>query len=79
MKGGIGLRRKIFDGDYLTSIYCGYLRRKLLKTTHTKERSVHISSESCNIHSDRKKICLIPIKSQILQSISIDLFGRIRI
>jgi len=28
------------------------IRRKLLKTTHTEERSVHTNSESCNILND---------------------------
>ena len=35
------------------------IRRKLFKTTHTEERSVHTNSESCNIHDlDHKKITI---------------------
>ena len=40
------------------------IRRKLLKTTYTKERTFYTNSESCNLqHSTRKKINLIPNKS----------------
>jgi len=39
------------------------IRRKLLKTAYTEERSVHTNSESCNIRLGRKKINLIPNKS----------------
>ena len=44
MKGGISLRRKISDfggATSLTSICCVY-KEKILKTTHTEERSVLI-------------------------------------
>ena len=36
-------------GTNLTFICCVYIRRKLLRTIHTEERSVHTKSESCNI------------------------------
>ena len=38
-------------------------RRKLVKTTHTKERSVITKSEICNFRLDRKRIILSPNKS----------------
>ena len=47
------LRRKIFDSDcydfYFLSV--ASIRRKLLKATHTEERSVRTNSEDCNIRS----------------------------
>ena len=48
MKGRICLRLKIsaFDRLLLSVASKG---RKLLKTTHTKERSVHTNSEICKI------------------------------
>ena len=52
MKGGIGLRRKIFNGDCMLLILLlsvVSIRRKLLKTTNTEERCVHTNSKSCNI------------------------------
>ena len=49
MKGGIGLRRKIIDGDLILLLFVASIRRKLLETTHTEERSVYTISESCNI------------------------------
>ena len=44
------------------------IKRKLLKTTHTKERSVYTNSESCNIQlgtdrTDRSKKSVVAIKS----------------
>ena len=47
----------------LTSISCVYNWRKLLKTTHTEERSFQRNSESSNIDSYLRKINLIPNKS----------------
>ena len=44
-------------------LFVASIRRKLLKTTHTEESSIHTNSESCNIHSDRKQINSIPNKS----------------
>ena len=38
------------------------VRRKLLKTAHTEERSFHTNSESCNIQLGSKQINLIPNK-----------------
>ena len=64
MKGGIALRRKII-AFWLQKIFLllvASIRRKLLKTTHAEERSVHIHSESC---SDRKIINLIPNKISV--------------
>ena len=41
----------------LISICCVYLRRKLLETTHGKERSVHIQIQKVAIfESDRLKL-----------------------
>ena len=49
MKGGIGLCRKIFDGDrYLSSIFFVY-KEKIVNKDLSEERSVHTNSESCNI------------------------------
>jgi len=45
----------------LTSV--ASIRRKLLKTTHTEEHSVHTNSEVATFDSDHKKINLIPDKS----------------
>ena len=56
--GSIGLRRKIMDGDtmILILLQCvSSLRRKLLETTHTDERSVQRSAESCNIRLESLK------------------------
>ena len=46
MKEGIGLLRKI-------SAFVASIRRKLLKTTNTEERSVHINSENATYDLDR--------------------------
>ena len=40
---------------HLTSISVASIRRKLLKTTHTKERSAQTNLEFSNFDSDRKK------------------------
>ena len=56
-------------------LFVASIRRKLLKATHTEERSVHINSDSCNIlrYSTIKKINLIRKKIiQILQAKFID-------
>ena len=77
MKVGIGIQRKIIDGDRytnLTSICCVY-KEKIFE-----ERSVHTNSESCNScdlyreknQSNSKQTI------QILQPIIIDDFRRIR-
>ena len=47
MKGVIGLRRLIIDGDRYQSV--ASIWRKLLKKTYTEERSVHANSESVNL------------------------------
>ena len=77
MKGGIGLRRKISAFGSLLILLLSIMR-KLLKTTHTEERSFHTNSESCNIQLGSLKN---PFKSkqiiQILQLIVIDNFQRI--
>ena len=44
----------------LTILSVASMKRKLLKTTHTEERSVHANSESCNIRLRLLKINLIP-------------------
>ena len=44
----------------LTIVSVASMKRKLLKTTHTEERSVHANSESCNIRLRLLKINLIP-------------------
>ena len=60
----------------LTSICCFYLRRKLLKTTITEERSVHTNSESSNIRLGSLKNQLNSKQIiQILQPIIIDNFS----
>ena len=46
---GYRLTSKIFDGDLILLLSVASIKRKLLKTTHTEERSVHTNSESCNI------------------------------
>ena len=46
MKGDIGLHRKIATN--LISL-CSVYKEKMVKTTHTKEHSVHTNSENCNI------------------------------
>ena len=50
MKEGIGLRRKIIDGDRYKSYFLSVasITRTLFKTALIEERSVHTNSESCN-------------------------------
>ena len=43
-KGGIGLRRKISAFDHFLLLSDVSIRRKLLKTTYTEERSIHTNS-----------------------------------
>ena len=47
----------------LSLLSVAFIRRKLLTTTHAKERSVHTNWESCNILLRSKIINLIPNKS----------------
>ena len=80
MKGGIGLRRKTsaFDPFLILLLSVASIRRKLLKTTHTEEHSVHTNSESCNIQL-RFQTNQFYFKQiiQILRPIVIDYFRRI--
>jgi len=50
------------NGTYVEK-YSMVLRRKLLKTTHTEERSVHTIQKIARFNSDRNKINLISNKS----------------
>ena len=84
MKEGLGLRRKISAFDLYLSYFlllCDVsISRKLLKTTHTEERSIHTNSENCNNQQGSPKN-LFNSKQiiQILRPIIIDFFRRIRI
>ena len=51
MKGGKGFRRKNkrFWSLLILLLSVAYVRKKIIKTTYTEERSVHTNSESCNI------------------------------
>jgi len=52
------------------------MRRNLLKTTHTKERSVHTNSETCNIRLGSQKNQFNSKQIiQILQPLIIDNFS----
>ena len=51
------------------------IKRKLLKTTYTEERSVHTNSENCNIQLNRKTQFNSKQIIQILQPIVIDYFS----
>jgi len=80
MKGGIGWRRKIFDGycvPNLNSICCVYKEIFVLKRLKPKNvASIQIQKVAI-FDLDRKKVKLIPKKIiQILQPI-IDFFQRI--
>ena len=51
MKGGTGYggKNKRFWSLLILLLPVASIRKKLLKTTHDEERSVHTNSESCNI------------------------------
>ena len=75
IKGSVSKKRRFWS---LLIFYLSVvsIRRKLLKTTHTEERSVHTNSERCNIQLgsltnqfNSKQII------QILQTIVIDYFS----
>ena len=65
MKGGYRLTSKNMRFRRLLILLqsIASIRRKLLKTNDTEERSVHTNSERCNIKHDRKIINLIPNKT----------------
>jgi len=59
----------------LTFIFCVY-KEKIVKTTHTKERSVHTNSESCKIqHGSQKNQFNSKQIIQILRPIILDNFS----
>ena len=45
----INVIKKLFRSILILLLSVASIRRKLLKTTHTEERSVHTNSERCNI------------------------------